>query len=612
MQGMLRALSRILPGLLCLALTSAAGAQSPDPTIAAGADWLLTQQSASGAYPWTLDGPLRDDTQGHTARGMLVAYLTTGDPMHLDSAVSTGLYLVGSYPRRFPSGEIDFFPLDPIFLEELSLVTQDPQYADFVQVHLWDRLKAGTYGANQNLGAAAWAAQMPVFPEYAHWTALDPYFRASAAVAAHYAGELSIRDALMTDLVKQLEDANNRTVDLAGLSASIWASAHTGINLNPLSGYWKNYTTTQQFVNLVVSYQRTAGDWPYDSSSAARKHVGDTSTSTWALKALKAWDASRYADNISRGLQWIRAQQQPNGQILTNPGYPPDTETGVLIHGEALVVLGTNDGTPFEPPPPANSPPVAVDDFATTLVGAAVAIDVLANDSDPDGSLDPGSVQVASGPAHGTADVAPNGMITYTPTGGFEGGDAFTYTVADDQGARSNPATVHVVVASPPPPPPPLHTLAPVADTHISQAEPSRNFGASATLDVRQRAGLSLISLLKFDVPALPAPIRRAWLLLYVSTGSGQATTLYQASNFHADGVTPWTESGLAWSNADLNGTTLATFALQQGTWIELDVTSTVSAPGTYSFALLNAPQLLGRFSSKEGANPPRLVIETE
>jgi hypothetical protein len=38
------------------------------------------------------------------------------------------------------------------------------------------------------------------------------------------------------------------------------------------------------------------------------------------------------------------------------------------------------------------------------------------------------------------------GVITYTPTFGFVGADAFTYTVKDDDGATSNVATVHVNV----------------------------------------------------------------------------------------------------------------------------------------------------------------------
>jgi hypothetical protein len=37
-------------------------------------------------------------------------------------------------------------------------------------------------------------------------------------------------------------------------------------------------------------------------------------------------------------------------------------------------------------------------------------------------------------------------VITYTPATGFSGSDSFTYTISDDLGAQSSPATVSVTV----------------------------------------------------------------------------------------------------------------------------------------------------------------------
>ncbi len=47
-------------------------------------------------------------------------------------------------------------------------------------------------------------------------------------------------------------------------------------------------------------------------------------------------------------------------------------------------------------------PPTVIDDAASTDVGTPVAIDVLANDSSPDGTLDPSSLTITSGPTRGT------------------------------------------------------------------------------------------------------------------------------------------------------------------------------------------------------------------
>lgn len=97
----------------------------------------------------------------------------------------------------------------------------------------------------------------------------------------------------------------------------------------------------------------------------------------------------------------------------------------------ALTVTGVND------------PPVAVDDNVVTHI-----INVLANDFDVDGSLNPASVSIIAPPANGTAVVNLDGTITYTPTLGFSGSDTFTYTVNDVTGATSNQAAVTITVTS--------------------------------------------------------------------------------------------------------------------------------------------------------------------
>ena len=104
-----------------------------------------------------------------------------------------------------------------------------------------------------------------------------------------------------------------------------------------------------------------------------------------------------------------------------------------------------------------NTPPLAVNDIATTLLNTAVVINVLANDSDPDvgGSLNPASVAVVNAPANGTTLIdAVTGAITYTPNASFTGIDSFNYTVQDNLGAVSNVAIVRVTVTAIPNTPP--------------------------------------------------------------------------------------------------------------------------------------------------------------
>ena len=93
--------------------------------------------------------------------------------------------------------------------------------------------------------------------------------------------------------------------------------------------------------------------------------------------------------------------------------------------------------------PPANRPPIAVNDTAQTPVSTAVTIDVLANDSDPDG--DPLTIFATTAPTNGGSVQIVNGQILYTPFRGFTGTDTFTYTISDGRGGTAT-ATVTVTV----------------------------------------------------------------------------------------------------------------------------------------------------------------------
>lgn len=97
-----------------------------------------------------------------------------------------------------------------------------------------------------------------------------------------------------------------------------------------------------------------------------------------------------------------------------------------------------------------NDSPVANGDQGFTSRNLAVDLNVLANDNDPDGTLDTSSVTVVSAPsaAQGTVQVLANGQIRFTPASGFVGEANFSYTVRDNVGTTSNVAQVRVTVIS--------------------------------------------------------------------------------------------------------------------------------------------------------------------
>jgi cysteine-rich repeat protein len=115
-----------------------------------------------------------------------------------------------------------------------------------------------------------------------------------------------------------------------------------------------------------------------------------------------------------------------------------------------------------------NDAPVAVDDTLVTPEDTEGGVNLLGNDSDPDG--DSLTVVAFTQPLHGTVAVVA-GLASYIPAPNYNGPDAFSYTVADPSGAMST-ATVHV-------------TVAPVNDPPVAAADSaSLDEDTAVTIDV--------------------------------------------------------------------------------------------------------------------------------
>jgi hypothetical protein len=97
---------------------------------------------------------------------------------------------------------------------------------------------------------------------------------------------------------------------------------------------------------------------------------------------------------------------------------------------------------------PVNDPPVANDDAGAVAGGGSTDIDVVANDTDADGTVDATTVTIVTDVVNGSTSVNPTtGVVTYTHDGSQTTSDSFTYTVQDNNGATSNTATVNITVA---------------------------------------------------------------------------------------------------------------------------------------------------------------------
>ena len=185
----------------------------------------------------------------------------------------------------------------------------------------------------------------------------------------------------------------------------------------------------------------------------------DQAVSVGAVVTLNG-NGSSDADLDPLTFSWTFAQK-PVGSIAAFSD--PTTIAPVFtadVAGTYGVQLVVNDGAQDSAPdgvtitanPVVNSVPVAVDDFATVIRNSpATFINLVGNDSDADGTIDPNSIIVTTGSitSRGGTVIVLTGGVNYAPKKNFLGTDTFNYTVMDNAGGISNEATVRVNVVRP-------------------------------------------------------------------------------------------------------------------------------------------------------------------
>ncbi len=88
--------------------------------------------------------------------------------------------------------------------------------------------------------------------------------------------------------------------------------------------------------------------------------------------------------------------------------------------------------------------PIAAADTASTATNFKVVIDVLSNDQDNDGFIDPSTVSIVTVPTSGSVRILSDGRIEYTPATDQRLTATFAYTVKDNDEVVSNAASVSV------------------------------------------------------------------------------------------------------------------------------------------------------------------------
>lgn len=229
---------------------------------------------------------------------------------------------------------------------------------------------------------------------------------------------------------------------------------------------WVTATDTQGFSYKTLTSTGTHRLYPESSTLPAAdgqraflvayaKPGGGTGTytlsyNTWQYPGLLIHEAEQDRLDPTPGTGW---QDAP---IAVGSSYvlPNKTSDGKTVRITVLAAVPAAGGKPpgldikvefLAVAPPVNRLPVAVGDSAATTVGTPVTINVVGNDTDPDGH--PITLSAVGTAANGTVAIT-DGRAVYTPKAGFSGTDTFTYTIGDGHSGTAT-GTVNVTVAVP-------------------------------------------------------------------------------------------------------------------------------------------------------------------
>jgi len=190
-------------------------------------------------------------------------------------------------------------------------------------------------------------------------------------------------------------------------------------------------------------------------------------------------------------------------------------------------------------------------------------------------------------------------------------GRMYEFALSGGSVPTATPTATPAGTPTPTPAPGSQLNFSPNGDTFVRSDFPSSNYSTNAALRV---VGSPIINTyLKFNVTGLSGAPHSAKVRLYVTDASTSGGSIYSVSNNYSGTTTPWTESGLKYSNAPaIGGSPLSSVGgVTVGAWVEFNVTSAINGDGTYSFALASTSSNSVLYSSMNaGTNTPVLVIQ--
>jgi len=414
------------------------------------------------------------------------------------------------------------------------------------------------------------------------------------------------------------QDANGKADPTRGIRefiAGTGGANHTSISTIAANSQVRNATT---FGVLELTLHATGYDWNFvpdlgsgsftdsGTGSCHGSTSGDTTpptaptnltgTAASATQVNLSWTAS--TDNVGvTGYEIFRNSLQigtsPSSSYSDSTAQPSTTYSYYVKATDAAGNLSASSNTVSITTPTDTTPPSAPTNLTATAASAThVSLSWTAS-TDNVGvtgyKIFRNSAQIGTSTTTSYSDTTVSGSTTYS-----------YYVTAYDAASNNSAASNTVSITTP------AVTLSftPTDDSYAEQDTPTTNYGTSSAIIVD---GTPLTDLyVKFTVSGVNGRVIQSAKLRLNCVG-GSAT----GGVFHRVADTTWTELTLNWNNKPTpDSTVLASLGkVTPGTMYDVDVTAAITGDGTFTIEAGSTDAKGAKYSSKEGATPPQLIL---
>jgi Tol biopolymer transport system component len=371
---------------------------------------------------------------------------------------------------------------------------------------------------------------------------------------------------------------------LGATTSGSWAMYFHGSNVGLADASSEDTDVVEVAADGKV-YLSTSGSFTVTGASGAGEDIFVCTPGSLGNVTACSYSPTLYFDGSTWGLA---GNNLDAFNLPTNGSFPTDTPTNTPI--STLTPTSTYTPTMTRTPTKTLTPVSATATFTPTTVTIT-----------PTKTFTPtASATVTVGPSltstytpTNTATNTPTPIFTATSTATLGPSPTFTYTAT----ATNTLTPVATLSAS-------SLTFTPLDDAYIRSDSPTANFGSATSLQV-DNSPIKHI-LIKFNVSGVNGRhITSVKLRLYNLDPSSKGGDFYLVSD------NSWQDGAITWNNAPSALTNLLASlgSVTANNWYEVDLTSFITGDGTYSLRVTSTSSDGADYSSKEGINPPQLVI---